>query len=135
MLAATAARADEATEARAHYQAAQKHYDAGEYEEAIAEFEKAYARRPHPNVLYNIGQAYERLLDYGKSVAWFDRYLKEAPRDAEFRGIVENRLRVLRNLPARISITAIPEKIHATLVDGEGNSFKQDTPALFKVPA
>jgi hypothetical protein len=120
--------------ARTHYEDGQKAYDRGDYETAIREFEQAYQLKPHPNVLYNIAQAHERLLEYAESVKWFERFLAEAPPDAEFRPIVENRLRILRNLPARISVTSIPEKIHATLVSN-GQEYKADTPTTFKVPA
>src|SRR4051812_23295969 len=111
-----------------------KLYDQGHYDEAIVEFQASYRQKPHPNVLYSIAQAYERLLQYGASVEWFERYLAEAPADAEFRTIVENRLRVLRGLPARISITTIPDKVQARLVGG-GHSFDATTPTVFKVPA
>ncbi len=63
-----------AAEAREHYQEGTRLYAEGRYEEAIVEFEHAYAKRPHPNVLYNIGQAQERLLDYNQSVLWFERF-------------------------------------------------------------
>jgi hypothetical protein len=133
VLAGGAARADEADEARTHYQAAQHHYDEGRYDEAITEFEAAYRLKPHPNVLYNIAQAHERLLDYNQSVKYFERYLAEAPPDAEFRTAVSNRLRILRGLPARISFTTIPEHVHVTVVGTK--SFAGDTPTLFSVPA
>jgi hypothetical protein len=122
-------------QARAHYEAAQKLYDEGKYDEAIAEYQDAYRLKPHPNTIYNIAQAYERLLDYAQSVAWFERYLKEAPPDAPFRTIVSNRLRLLRDLPARVSITSIPEHVHAAIVNDKGERVELDTPALFKVPA
>src|SRR5437763_9653144 len=126
----------EAAAAKAHYEKAQQLYATGTYDEAIAEYEEAYRLKPHPNVLYNIAQAYERLLDYAQSVVWFERYLAEAPKDAVERPIVENRLRILRNLPARISVTTIPEHVHAALVDGNGGGRQEaDTPAVFKVPA
>src|SRR5581483_7130851 len=99
-LACATAHADDAADARAHYEAGQKLYDQGRYDESITEYEAAYRLKPHPNVLYNIAQAHERLLEYGESVKWFERYLAEAPPDAEFRTLVENRLRVLRGLPA-----------------------------------
>ena len=131
---ATNAVADEpAPDARAHYEAGQRYYDEGRYEEAIAEFEAAYRQKPHPNVLYNIAQAHERLLEYDESVRWFERYLAEAP-TGEYRKIVENRLRVLRGLPARISVTTIPERVHATLIGGT-RKYEADTPTLFRVPA
>src|SRR5256885_3554871 len=85
LIACAVAHADDAGDARAHYEAGQKLYDQGRYDEAIGEYETAYRLKPHPNVLYNIAQAHERLLEYGESVKWFERYLAEAPPDAEFR--------------------------------------------------
>ena len=134
-MAGAVAHADDlAGEARAHYESGQQFYEQGRYDEAIGEYETAYRLKPHPNVLYNIAQAHERLLEYGRSVEWFERYLAEAPPDAEFRVIVQNRLRVLRGLPARISVTTIPEHVHAR-VEGGGKRIEIDTPGLFKVPA
>ena len=122
--------------AKAHYEKAQQLYATGSYDEAIVEYNEAYRLKPHPNVLYNIAQAYERLLDYAQSVVWFERYLAEAPKDAVERPVVENRLRILRNLPARISVTTIPEHVHAAIVDGNGGGRQEaDTPVVFKVPA
>ncbi len=125
----------EAAQAKAHYEKAQQLYATGSYDEAIAEYHEAYRLKPHPNVLYNIAQAYERLLDYAQSVVWFERYLAEAPKDAVERPVVENRLRILRNLPARISVTTIPEHVHAALVDAGGKRREAETPSVFKVPA
>ena len=121
--------------AKAHYEKAQQLYATGNYDEAIAEYGEAYRLKPHPNVLYNIAQAYERLLDYAQSVVWFERYLAEAPKDAVERPIVENRLRILRNLPARVSVTTIPEHVHAAVVDVAGKRREADTPTVFKLPA
>lgn len=131
------AAAEESPEAaaKAHYARAEDLYARGAYEEAIAEYESAYRLKPHPNTIYNIAQAYERLLDYAQSVLWFERYLAEAPADAPNRVVVENRLRILRNLPARISITTIPEHVQASLVAADGTRRSAQTPALFKVPA
>ncbi len=132
------ARADEEppeAAAKAHYEKAQELYATGDYDEAIAEYLQAYREKPHPNVLYNIAQAYERLLDYAQSVVWFERYLAEAPKDAVERPIVENRLRILRNLPARMSVTTIPEHVHAAVVDASNHRREADTPVVFKLPA
>jgi PEGA domain len=134
-LAAGSARADDTeTEASRHYEAGQRLYNDGAYDDAIAEYDKAYALKPHPNVLYNIAQAYERLLDYAHSVEYFERYLREAPSSAPDRTVVQNRLRVLRNLPARISVTTIPEHVTATIV-APGVQRSAETPTVFKVPA
>jgi hypothetical protein len=128
------ARADVESQASERYQAGQRLYDQGAYEEAIAAFEEAYQLKPHPDTLYSIGQAYERLLDYGKSVEYFERYLKEASPTAGNRALVSNRLRALRNLPARISVTTIPEHVHAS-IEGGGQRLEAETPTVFKVPA
>jgi hypothetical protein len=135
MLAGASARGDEAGDARSHYETGQRLYDQGRYDEAIGEFETAYRLKPHPNVLYNIAQAHERLLEYGESVKWFERYLAEAPPDAEFRTLVLNRLRVLRGLPARISVNTIPEHVHAKMVAADGSVQEADAPTVFKIPA
>ncbi len=129
------ARADDSeVEVSRHYESGQRLYENGSYDEAIAEYDKAYALKPHPNVLYNIAQSYERLLDYAQSVEYFERFLREAPPSAPERVVVQNRLRALRNLPARISVTTIPEHVRAT-VEAPGVHQSAETPALFKVPA
>jgi len=128
-------RADEGSDARAHYEAAQQLYDEGRYEQAIDEFELAYRKKPHSNVLYNIGQAYERLLDYGASVGAFERFLAEAAADDPRRKIVENRLRVLKVLPARVSVTSNPEHVRVTLRDRAGQVVKEgESPHVFSIP-
>ena len=123
-----------AAEARAHYQVGQKAVEEGDYERAVAEFERAYALKAHPNVLYNLGNAYERLQNYPRSVEFFDRYLRDSGADAEHRVIVEHRLKVLRSLPARITVSTIPEHVHARLIGG-GQTLEADTPTVFKAPA
>jgi hypothetical protein len=130
------ARADDAADARAHYETAERLYDEGKYEAAIAEFEIAHRKKPHPNVLYNIGQAYERLLDYGASVRAFERYLAAAPPEDTRRRLVENRLRVLRGLPARVSVSSIPDRVRAVVRASDGQIVEQaETPHVFAVPA
>ncbi len=130
------ARADSSGDARSHYEAAQRLYDDGKYDEAIDEFELAYRKKPHPNVLYNIGQAYERLLDYDASVRAFERYLAESDASDPRRKVVENRLRVLRGLPARISVTTVPDHLRATLRDENGATLQVgETPYVFSAPA
>ena len=127
--------ADEASQARAHYETAQHLYDEGLYEEAIAEFELAYRDKPHPNVLYNIGQAHERLLDYRAAVDGFEHYLRDAAPDDPRRKVVENRLRVLRNLPARVTVSAIPEQVDVVLHASDGTVVSGVAPHVFSIPA
>jgi hypothetical protein len=134
LVAASAGAAPGAEEdAAAHYEAGKKLHADGRFDEAIAEFEQAYRIKPHPNVLFSMALGYERLLEYAKSVNYFELYLHDAP-DGEFRTVAENRLRVLRNLPARLSISTIPERVHVR-ISGKGGTFEGDTPRVFKVPA
>jgi len=48
-------------EARELYEQAQVEFDLGKYKDAIAKWEAAYRRKPVPQALYNMGQAYFRL--------------------------------------------------------------------------
>jgi hypothetical protein len=117
-----------------HYEAGQKLHNDGLFQEAIAEYQEAYRIKPHPNVIYNIGQAYERMLKYGEAVGWFERYLREGGAQAPYRVVVQNRLRVLRGLPARIHVEALP-KGTASLVDPDGVVERAETPIEFRVKA
>lgn len=112
----------------------QKLHNEGLFQEAIVEFQEAYRVKPHPNVLYNIGQAYERLLQYQDAVLWFERYQREGGSAAPYRVVVANRLRVLRGLPARIHVECVPQGT-ASLVDPDGVVERAPTPAEFRVKA
>jgi len=121
--------------------AAERHYDRGQklhleglFQEAIAEYLEAYRIKPHPNVLYNIGQGYERLLQYQDAVVWFARYLREGGPNAPYRVVVQNRLRVLRGLPARLHVECLPQAT-ASLIDPDGVVERAETPAEFRVKA
>jgi hypothetical protein len=120
--------------AEKHFSLGQKLHLDGLYKEAIAEYHEAYRIKPHPNVLYNIGQAYERLLQYQDAVVWFERYQREGGPKAEYHVLVENRLRVLRNLPARIHVECLPQAT-ASLIDPDGVVERAETPFEFRVKA
>ena len=120
--------------AERHYERGQKLHLEGLFQEAITEFQEAYRIKPHPNALYNIGQAYERLLQYQDAVAWFERYLREGGPTALYRVLVQNRLRVLRGLPARIHVECLPQGT-ASLIDPDGVVERAETPAEFRVKA
>lgn len=56
------------------YDVAMKLFHAGKYREAIAAFERSHLADPHPNNLYNAGEAYRRLGDMRKSHHFYKRY-------------------------------------------------------------
>jgi tetratricopeptide (TPR) repeat protein len=80
--------------ARNLFQAGRAAYDAGNYDDALEFFEKSHARSLRPQLLYNIGQAADRLRDDQKALASFRAYLAAVP-DAANRVEVENRIRAL----------------------------------------
>lgn len=85
--------ADEA--ARAHFQVGRLAYDEARYEDALENFQRAYDLSSRPGLLFNIGQAADRLRRDDLAIDAFERYLVEMP-DAPNRATVENRLASLR---------------------------------------
>lgn len=74
-----------AAEERANAAEAARHFDRGylmaqqgSLEAAIQEFEQAYALRPHPSVLYNLGQAYAASGRAAQAVVTLKKYLEDA---------------------------------------------------------
>jgi hypothetical protein len=100
---------DKKTRAGEHYRRGQELYAAGEYDDAIPEFRAAYCLVPAAEAVYNVAQSYERLVDYTQAVAWFEAYLDILGKGKREEALaVENRLKVLRRLPARIRVSTDP---------------------------
>jgi tetratricopeptide (TPR) repeat protein len=75
-----AARADDLKEqARRDVDAALTAQSAGQYDEAIALYKKAYAAIPHPEILFNLGQAYRLKGDVDTALDYYRRYLAAEP--------------------------------------------------------
>ncbi len=85
--------------ARGLFQAGRASYDAGKYEDALKYFQQAYDLSQRPGLLYNIGQAADRLHQDQKTIEVFRLYLERVP-DADNRAEVEGRLRTLERLVA-----------------------------------
>ena len=75
-------------------------FTAARFAEALDLFRQAYALSERHALLYNIGQAADRLRLDREALEAFDRYLAEIP-DAENRIEVETRIGVLRETLAR----------------------------------
>jgi hypothetical protein len=82
--------ADALKKAQASFDQAQTDYLQGRYDEAAKEFQEAYAARPFPQFLYNVGAAYhmkgKKASDveaYGKAVEFYKKYLVEEPNAAD----------------------------------------------------
>jgi hypothetical protein len=83
------------TQARQHYQKAQKAYDLGHWDQAIKEFEAAYSLRSDPNFLYNMAQAYRRKGDTQRSLDLFKNFLSKVP-GTPMRADIEARIAALK---------------------------------------
>jgi hypothetical protein len=90
-------------EAKKHFLRGEALYKQGQYEGAIQEFQAAYATRPHPVVLYNLGQCYEKLGDAANALKSYQDYLRQMP-DAPDHTRVET---VIANLTKRLKETAV----------------------------
>ncbi|MEM6368490.1 MAG: TonB-dependent receptor [Myxococcota bacterium] len=90
--------ADSKADARRYFQRGMALIDQGKFSAGITQLEKAYEIRPHPNVLFNIGQAYASAGKLRDAVRYFERYLSFDPPDAaKVRGVI-------RDLKQRIAL-------------------------------
>ena len=99
---------DSLKKAQASFDAAQSDYVAGDFDKAAAGFEEAYAARPFPQFLYNVGASYhmkgKKLSDvaaYKKAVEFYKRYLSEEPQASD-KAKVEKAVGVLEAEIARL---------------------------------
>jgi tetratricopeptide (TPR) repeat protein len=92
--AASAESANDA-EGRALFEAGRAAYDVGRYASALSRFQEAYELTGHAQLLYNIGQCYDRLRRDAEAVEMFERYLAEVP-DNPQRAALESRLATIR---------------------------------------
>ncbi|MBI5477304.1 MAG: tetratricopeptide repeat protein [Deltaproteobacteria bacterium] len=94
---ATAA-ADQRDQARAHFERGSQAYREARYQDAIDAFLEAYRLDPDPVLVFNVGQAWEKLGNVPNALRSYREYLRLAPR-AEDRRTVEASI---RNLEARL---------------------------------
>jgi PEGA domain/Tetratricopeptide repeat len=75
--------------------------DEGAFASAILKYRSSYAMSPSPALLYNIGNAYERLGDYPHAIAYFERFAGAAP--PELRARVPRLDELMESVRARIA--------------------------------
>jgi tetratricopeptide (TPR) repeat protein len=85
--------------ARGLYQAGKAAYEAGRYEQALGYFEQAYEQSKRPRMLYNIGQAADRLRRDERALEAFREFLRVLP-DDPVREEVEMRIAALERAVA-----------------------------------
>jgi tetratricopeptide (TPR) repeat protein len=71
--------ADEALEAQFNAQAARAKalYVEGNLEEALEAFKEAYALKPEPNILYNMGRIHEKQGDFEQATVYYEKFANE----------------------------------------------------------
>jgi tetratricopeptide (TPR) repeat protein len=92
------ARADDKTEARAHYDKATTAYALGRYADAAGEFEQAFALKADPALLYNAAQAYRLAGRRDRALELYRNYLRVFGRKAEHAADVEWHINELEKL-------------------------------------
>lgn len=70
-----------------------QHYEANESRAAIADLQRAYAMRPLPRLLYNLGRAHEQAGEFGTAADYYRRFLATNP-DAEAAAVTQEALGV-----------------------------------------
>lgn len=105
---------DALRKAQSHFDQAQSDYLQGKYDEAAQGFQDAYASRPFPQFLYNVGAAFHMkgkkasdVASYEKAVEFYKRYLKEEPEATDKAkvektiGVLEAEIKRLKDLAAQ----------------------------------
>jgi tetratricopeptide (TPR) repeat protein len=114
-----------------HFERGEVLYVQGDYKGAVKELVAAYCILPFYTILKDIGQAYERELDYERAIAYLERYVIQMPKDAqkanacapdpqEDRLNVIARVKSLRALRAKILINTDPADATITLSNDAG---------------
>ena len=91
--------AEKDREARLMFEAGRSAYDAGRFTDALKSFQRAYELSQRPALLYNLGQAADRLREDEIALDAFERFVQAVP-NSEIRPAVEERIRVLRGVLA-----------------------------------
>lgn len=114
-----------------HFSRGEVLYVQGDYRGAVHELVAAYCISPYYTILKDIGQAYERELDYEKAIAYLERFVMNVPADAkrpnpcapdpqDERKNVIARINVLGALKAKILINTDPPDAKITLSNDAG---------------
>ena len=114
LLSPLSARADSRGDAKRHFRDGMSLIAAGQVERGIAELKQAYAIKPHPDVLYDIGKAYVDLGDVPEALNYFKQYVATDPEDKQQVLKVMQRLSSITQPAASATAAAQPSGQPAT---------------------
>jgi tetratricopeptide (TPR) repeat protein len=99
--------ADDASDAKMHYQKATAHYAVGEYHEAALEYEAAYKSKQDPALLYNAAQSHRLAGDNQKALLLYRNIVKLHPTS---KYAVESKDRIVKLEQAIATTTSPPNQ-------------------------
>lgn len=128
-----------------HFERGEVLYVQGDYRGAVDELVAAYCISPYYTILKDIGQAYERELDYERAIAYLERFVMNVPTDAkrpdacspdpqDERKNVLARINVLGALKAKILINTDPADGKITLSNDAGIAGRGRSGQALEVP-
>ncbi len=94
--------------AKAHFNTGQIYYERGRFPDAAREFEEAYRLSNRPELLYNMGKAYDGSSDAARALTAYRRFLAQV-RESPDRPWVEGRVDQLGKIVGRFAITSTVE--------------------------
>ncbi|HEX8112260.1 MAG TPA: hypothetical protein VF516_31215, partial [Kofleriaceae bacterium] len=116
-----------------HYDRGETLYLQGDYEGAVREWVYSYCLVPaFYTILKDIGQAYERNLDYEKAIGYLERYVRAVPPPGtprcsvcpadpqQDKATVARRVEVLKKLKAKIYVESQPPGAQITIANDAG---------------
>jgi tetratricopeptide (TPR) repeat protein len=118
-------------EARTLYSLGEGAFEQGRFQAALDYFQQAYDLSHRPQLLFNIGQAADRVRDDRRALAAFDAYLQALP-NVENRRVVEARIEILhRAIAASQPAPQVVTPVTPTVVTPEATatSLAPDAPA------
>lgn len=115
---------EDALEAQFNAQAARAKalYVEGNLEEALEAFKEAYALKPEPNILYNMGRIHEKQGDFEQATVYYEKFANEPDIALPARQDALARLKTLKEVLALREPAAQPDPIEPDPVEPDPDS-------------
>ncbi len=125
------------TEAQRRFSKGNRLYQDGHYEQALRLYIAAYELLPSPDILFNIGLAREKILDYEGCAVAMQKFLKETASSNLSKAARERATQRLQGCTARaeipVKVSSIPPGAAIVLGEGKSATFRGRTPSEFKL--